>query len=53
MEALRRSVKKGYREVELFRYDSDLNPLRGTPEFEALMKELEEKVEEEKLKVKS
>jgi tetratricopeptide (TPR) repeat protein len=44
---LRRSIGKGYQNIELFRRDPDLDPLRGTPEFEALMKELEEKIKSE------
>ncbi len=41
MEHLRGAVAKGFRAVEHFRRDHDLDPLRGTPEFEELMKELE------------
>jgi TolB-like protein len=41
MVMLRRSVEKGYREIELFRRDPDLDPLRGREEFKALMRELE------------
>jgi tetratricopeptide (TPR) repeat protein len=41
MEHLRRAVAKGFRDIEAFRRDPDLNPLRGTPEFEELIKELE------------
>jgi adenylate cyclase len=41
LEHLRRAVWKGYRNIEAFRRDPDLDPLRGTPEFEALLKELE------------
>ena len=41
IEHLRRAVAKGYRNIEEFRRDPDLDPLRGTPEFEELMKELE------------
>ncbi len=41
---LRRSVSAGLSMVEAFRTDPDLDPLRGMPEFEALMKELEEKI---------
>ncbi|MEP7235572.1 MAG: hypothetical protein ABI778_09775 [Ignavibacteriota bacterium] len=37
-------LRKGYRNIENFRRDPDLDPLRGTPEFEELVKELEEKV---------
>ena len=48
MEHLRRAVAKGFRDINSFRRDPDLAPLRGTPEFEALMKELEEKIAKEK-----
>ncbi len=41
MEHLRRAVAKGYSNLEDFRHDPDLAPLRGTPEFEELVKELE------------
>ncbi len=42
MTLLRRAVQKGFRAIEVFRRDPDLAPLRGTPEFEELMKELDE-----------
>ncbi len=42
MEHLRRAVQKGFRDIDEFRRDPDLDPLRGTPEFEELMKELDE-----------
>ena len=48
IEHLRRAVAKGFSSIETFRHDPDLSPLRGTPEFEAMMKELEEKIAEEK-----
>ena len=41
MEHLRRAVQKGVRDIEAFRRDPDLEPLRGTVEFEELMKEVE------------
>ena len=44
IRTLRKSVERGFRNIELFRHDPDLDPLRGTPEFEELMKELEEKI---------
>jgi TolB-like protein len=37
MEMLRRSVKSGYSDIEAFRNDLDLDPLRDTPEFQALI----------------
>ncbi len=42
MSLLRRAVQKGFRNLEDFRRDPDLDPLRGTAGFEELMKELEE-----------
>jgi tetratricopeptide (TPR) repeat protein len=44
LSMVRRSIGKGYQNIDLFRRDPDLAPLRGTPEFEELMKELEEKI---------
>lgn len=44
---LRRSVDKGYKNIDDFRRDPSLDPLRGTPEFEELMKELEQKIVQE------
>jgi TolB-like protein len=41
---LRRSIEKGFQAIDTFHCDPDLDPLRGLPEFEALMKELEEKI---------
>jgi adenylate cyclase len=41
MESLRRSVAAGYRNIEQFRIDNDLDPLRELPEFKDLMGELE------------
>ena len=48
LELLRRSIAKGFIAIDAFRRDPDLATLRGTPEFEALIKELEEKIAEEK-----
>jgi hypothetical protein len=50
MSLLRRAVDQGLIYLEGFRRDPDLAPLRGTPEFEALMKDLEQKIEAEKAK---
>ena len=44
LSLLRRSVGKGYQNIEDFRRDPDLAPLRGMPEFEELVRELEEKI---------
>ena len=41
--ALRKAVEKGFTNLEIFRSDPDLDGLRGMPEFEELMKKLEEK----------
>lgn len=41
IEHLRRSVGKGLRNIEQFRRDPDLAPLRGLPEFEELIRDLE------------
>ena len=48
MRVLRKSVERGFRHIESFRLDPDLASLRGMPEFEKLMKELEEKIAKEK-----
>ncbi len=47
LSLLRRSVGKGYQNIEDFRHDPDLAPLRGTPEFDAIIKELEERIASE------
>jgi TolB-like protein len=47
MPILRLSFEKGYNDVEYTRRDPDLFGLHGTPEFEALMKEMGEKTAEE------
>jgi TolB-like protein len=44
LSLLRRSIGKGFQVIEAFRSDPDLAPLRGTPEFEELVRELEEKI---------
>jgi adenylate cyclase len=44
LSALRKSVDRGFVALEMFHGDPDLDPLRGTPEFEALIKELEAKI---------
>jgi hypothetical protein len=38
---LRRAVAAGFRKLESFRRDADLNSLRGRPEFDALLVEIE------------
>jgi adenylate cyclase len=42
IEFLLASVKAGFANIELFHSDPDLDPLRELPEFQDLMKELEE-----------
>jgi TolB-like protein len=48
MEHLRSAVAKGFRNVDVLHKDPDLALLRGTPEFEELVKELEEKIGKQK-----
>ena len=48
IRTLRKSIERGIRNIDDFRRDPDLAPLRGTPELEELMKELEEKIAQEK-----
>ena len=48
LSMLHRSIGKGFQNIESLRLDPDLAPLRGMPEFEELMKELEEKIAKEK-----
>lgn len=52
IEILRRSLAKGFSNIDVFRSDPDLEPLRGTPEFEELVKELEAKIAKESQKSK-
>ena len=40
MNSLRMTIDGGFRAVEIFRGDSDLNALHGRPDFEALMADL-------------
>jgi hypothetical protein len=46
MDALRRAVAGGYRNVALFRTDTDLDALRQREDFQKLMQELEAKGKE-------
>jgi hypothetical protein len=48
LSLLRRSIGKGFQAIEAFQNDPDLAPLRGTPEFDELMNQLEEKISKEK-----
>ncbi len=50
LSLLRRSIGTGFQNIEGFRRDPDLAPVRGMPEFEEMMKELEEKIAEESQK---
>ena len=43
LQMLKRSLRSGFAETELFRTDPDLDPLRERDDFKALMKELEER----------
>jgi tetratricopeptide (TPR) repeat protein len=47
IRTLHKSVERGFRNIELFRHDPDLASLRDTPEFEELVRELEEKIAKE------
>jgi serine/threonine-protein kinase len=40
LDALRRAIAAGYRDVHWMRRDPDLNPLRALPEFQALLLDL-------------
>jgi hypothetical protein len=40
MDALRRAMAAGYRDVQWMRRDPDLDPLRSRPEFQALLLDL-------------
>lgn len=44
LRSLRKSVERGFRNIETFRRDPDLDSLRGKVEFEELIKELEAKI---------
>jgi TolB-like protein len=41
LEHLRRAVQKGFRYIEQFRDDPDLDPLRGMAEFDEILRQLE------------
>src|SRR6185436_12418887 len=41
---LRKSIDRGYRNIDVIRNSKVLFSLHGTPEFETLVKELEEKI---------
>lgn len=47
LEYLRKSLEGGYYKFNHMRRDKDLDNIRNMPEFEALLKEFEEKVEKE------
>lgn len=48
LSLLRKSVERGFRDIETFRRDPDLDQLRNLPEFEEMVKELEKKIAKEK-----
>jgi adenylate cyclase len=48
IELLQLAITKGFSDLQLLRTDTDLDPLRGLPEFEELMRDLEEKISKEK-----
>jgi non-specific serine/threonine protein kinase len=48
MPMLYKCIERGYRNIDMLRGSKVLTPIQGTPEFEALMKELEAKIKEEK-----
>jgi adenylate cyclase len=41
MELLKKGISRGYKNIEHLRTDPDLDPLRGMPEFEGIMRGLE------------
>jgi hypothetical protein len=43
LSLLRESVKRGFREIERFKKDKELDSLRKRPEFQRLLSELETK----------
>jgi hypothetical protein len=43
MKLLREAVAKGFKDAAHMKQDSDLAPLRQRPDFQKLLKELEEK----------
>jgi TolB-like protein len=48
LATLRKSIDAGFTDIKLFRTDPDLALLRETPEFDVLIGELEEKIENQK-----
>jgi tetratricopeptide (TPR) repeat protein len=47
MPMLYKCIERGYRNIDMLRGSKVLNAIHGTPEFEALIKELEEKIARE------
>ncbi len=47
LQVFQRCIEQGFQDIDIFRRDQDLDPLRGTPEFEEFMKDLEEKITKE------
>jgi adenylate cyclase len=44
LQVLQQSVDRGFSNIEDFRHDPDLDPLRELPEFKALLRRLEDKI---------
>jgi hypothetical protein len=38
---LREAIRRGYRDLEHIEHDKDFEPLRGRPDFQELLRELE------------
>jgi adenylate cyclase len=51
LEIFRKSVDAGYSNMDVFRIHPDLASIRMRPEFESIIKGLEEKIESEKLRI--
>ncbi len=47
LETLRKSVATGYSNMDVFRIHPDLNCIRMSPEFESILKEVEERIAKE------
>ena len=43
LATLRRAVQNGYRDIAQMKKDTDLDPVRSRPDFQALLKEVEMK----------
>jgi hypothetical protein len=47
LAALRQAVQNGYKDAAHMKKVADLEPLRAHPEFQRLLKELEDKIEQD------